>query len=53
MLGVQKFEVVGAQMFQYYPNPTDVEIQKVLNLADKYNVKPFNCGGYVDFAKIL
>ncbi len=50
-LGIKKFEIVGAQMFQQYPNPSDDEIQNVLALAKKYNVQPFSYGGYVDFAK--
>lgn len=50
-LGIKKFEVVGAQMFQHYPNPTDEELDEVLKLAEKYNVTPFSYGGYVDFAK--
>lgn len=51
-LGVKKFELVGAQMFQHYPNPTDEEINEVLRLAKKYDVEPFSYGGYVDFAKM-
>lgn len=50
-LGIKKFEIVGAQMFQQYPNPTDEEIQNVVKLAKKYDVEPFSYGGYVDFAK--
>lgn len=50
-LGVRKFELVGAQMFQNYPTPSDAEIDEVLNLAAKYDVEPFSYGGYVDFAK--
>ncbi|OUP51850.1 hypothetical protein B5F17_11420 [Butyricicoccus pullicaecorum] len=50
-LGVKKFEIVGAQMFSHYPNPTDEEIQEVVRLAKKYDVQPFSYGGYVDFAK--
>lgn len=51
-LGIRKFELVGAQMFQNYPNPTDEEIQNVLTLAKKYDVEPFSYGGYVDFGKL-
>lgn len=50
-LGITKFEVVGAQMFKQYPNPTDEEINEVVTLANKYNVEPFSYGGYVDFAR--
>lgn len=50
-LGVSKAEIVGAQMFQNYPNPSDDEITEVLTLAKKYDVEPFSYGGYVDFAK--
>ncbi|MEI3381813.1 MAG: TIM barrel protein [Dorea sp.] len=50
-LGIKKFEVVGAQMFEHYPNPTDEEINEVVRLAKKYDVQPFSYGGYVDFAK--
>lgn len=50
-LGVKKFELVGAQMFSSYPNPTDAEINEVVTLAKKYGVEPFSYGGYVDFAK--
>lgn len=51
-LGIKKFEVVGAQMFSHYPNPTDEEINEVVRLAKKYDVQPFSYGGYVDFAKL-
>ncbi|MGI6109177.1 MAG: sugar phosphate isomerase/epimerase family protein [Eubacteriaceae bacterium] len=50
-LGIRKFEVVGAQMFQNYPNPSSEEISEVVDLASKYNVEPFSYGGYVDFGK--
>lgn len=50
-LGIRKFELVGAQMFQHYPTPSDEEIEEVLTLAEKYDVQPFSYGGYVDFAK--
>ena len=38
-LGIKKFEVVGAQMFSHYPNPTDEEINEVVRLAKKYDVQ--------------
>lgn len=50
-LGIRKFELVGAQMFQNYPCPSDEEIREVLRLAKQYDVQPFSYGGYVDFAK--
>lgn len=50
-LGIKKFELVGAQMFQNYPTPAESEIDEVAALAKKYNVQPFSYGGYVDFAK--
>lgn len=50
-LGIQKFELVGAQMFRHYPTPSEEEINEVLTLSKKYNVQPFSYGGYVDFAK--
>lgn len=51
-LGIRKFELVGAQMFQNYPNPTDEEINEVMELAEQYDVEPFSYGGYVDFGKL-
>lgn len=50
-LGIRKFELVGAQMFQNYPTPSDEEIAEVLRLAEKYDVEPFSYGGYVDLGK--
>ncbi|MCF0231533.1 MAG: TIM barrel protein, partial [Enterococcus sp.] len=50
-LGIKKFEIVGAQMFEQYPNPKAEEIDEILTLAKKYDVEPFSYGGYVDFAK--
>ena len=39
-------------MFQNYPNPTDEEINEVMELAEQYDVEPFSYGGYVDFGKL-
>lgn len=50
-LGLQKVEIVGAQMFQSYPIPSETEIDEVLSLAEKYDIEPFSYGSYVDFAK--
>ncbi|ORX23792.1 hypothetical protein BVF91_04525 [Thermoanaerobacterium sp. PSU-2] len=50
-LGVKKFELVGAQVFQNYPTPSENEIDECARLAKKYGVQPFSYGGYVDFAK--
>jgi hypothetical protein len=50
-LGIKKFEIVGAQMFQSYPHPTDEEINTIIELAKKYDVTPFSYGGYVDMGK--
>lgn len=50
-IGVHKAEVVGAQMFQNYPIPSEKEIQEVLEAAKKYDIELFSYGGYVDFAK--
>lgn len=50
-LGIKKFEIVGAQMFDQYPNPRDEEIQEVVELAKKYDVKPYSYGAYIDYGK--
>lgn len=50
-LGIKKFEIVGAQMFQSYPHPTDEEINSIVELAKKYDVTPFSYGAYVDMGK--
>lgn len=51
-LGVQKVELVGAQMFQNYPTPADAEIEEVLRLAKQYNIEIYSYGGYVDMGRI-
>lgn len=50
-LGIKKFEIVGCQMFNNYPLPTDEEINNLLSLCKKYDVEPFSYGGYVDMGK--
>ena len=50
-LGIKKFEIVGAQMFDQYPSPRDEEIQEVVELAKKYDAEPFSYGAYIDYGK--
>lgn len=50
-LGIKKFEIVGAQMFQSYPIISEEEMEEVLSLAQQYDVQPFSYGGYVDMGK--
>jgi sugar phosphate isomerase/epimerase len=50
-LGIKKFEIVGSQMFNHYPIPSDEEINNLLSLCKKYDVEPFSYGGYVDIGK--
>lgn len=50
-LGIQKFEIVGSQMFNSYPLVSDAEISDLLALCQKYNVVPFSYAGQVDGGK--
>ncbi|MCU7549772.1 sugar phosphate isomerase/epimerase [Chitinophagaceae bacterium LB-8] len=50
-LGIKKFEIVGSQMFNNYPNPTEEEINHLLALCKKYDVEPFSYGGGIDAGK--
>lgn len=50
-LGIQKFEIVGSQMFDSYPIVTEPEIQHLLDLCTQYNVTPFSYAGQVDGGK--
>jgi len=50
-LDIRKFEIVGSQMFNSYPVPTDEEIEHIRFLCKKYDMEPFSYGGYVDIGK--
>ena len=51
-LGVEKFELVGSVFFNEYPRPAVGEIDTILAAAQKYGVKPFSYGGYIDLGRI-
>lgn len=50
-LGIEKFELVGSQVFNDYPMPKQAEIDEVLSLCEQYQVKPFSYGGYIDVGR--
>ncbi len=49
--GIRKFELMGAQMFQNYPNPAKSEIEACLAAAEKYRTEPYVYAGCVDRGK--
>ncbi|MGC5168194.1 sugar phosphate isomerase/epimerase family protein [Luteimicrobium sp. DT211] len=51
-LGVEKFEVVGSIFFDQYPRPAVGEVDRILDAAAQYGVKPFSYGGYIDHGRI-
>jgi deglycosylation enzyme subunit DgpC len=51
-LGVRKFELVGSQVFDYYPRPRPSEVDQVLAAAARYGCEPFSYGGYIDSGRI-
>ncbi|GEL45435.1 xylose isomerase [Cellulomonas hominis] len=51
-LGIQKFELIGSQVFDQYPRPKAAEISAVLDSAARHGVTPFSYGGYTDVGRI-
>lgn len=50
-IGVSDFEIVGAQSFSQYPVPQTETIREILELSDRYGMRPFSYGGGVDVGK--
>jgi hypothetical protein len=51
-IGIQQYEIVGAQSFDQYPVPRPESIRGLLELNDRYGISPFSYGGGVDMGKI-
>ena len=51
-LGVQKFEIIGSQVFEQYPRPRAAEVDAILAAADRHGVIANSYGGYLDIGRI-
>lgn len=50
--GIEKFELIGSQVFEQYPRPGASEIDAVLAAAEAHGVTPFSYGGYIDWGRV-
>jgi sugar phosphate isomerase/epimerase len=51
-LGVEKFEIIGSQVFEQYPRPAAGEVDRILEAAARHNVVANSYGGYLDIGVI-
>jgi sugar phosphate isomerase/epimerase len=51
-LGIEKFEIIGSQVFEQYPRPKAAEIDTILEAAARHGVVANSYGGYLDIGRI-